>query len=84
MKVSTISSIARFGIRALAGLVREQVLLHILSRRKLASCGQGSNLNYRCTIQCPESIWIGNHVYVGPDSRLLGLHSLLIGIVDVL
>ena len=70
MKVSTVVLIARFGVRALAELIREQVFLHTRPRRELARCGRESYLNYRCTIQYPESIWIGDHVYVGPDSRL--------------
>jgi acetyltransferase-like isoleucine patch superfamily enzyme len=70
MKPVTIFLLARFGIRALAELVREQVLLHTLPRRQLAHCGKESYLNHRCTIQYPQSIWIGNYVYVGPDSRL--------------
>jgi acetyltransferase-like isoleucine patch superfamily enzyme len=70
MNSNTILNVMRFGVRALAELIREQALSHTAPRRSLSHCGDGSYFNYRCTILFPESIWVGDHVYVGPDCKL--------------
>jgi acetyltransferase-like isoleucine patch superfamily enzyme len=70
MDVRRLAMVAGYGIRALAQIVRDQVFDYTIPALKLAHFGEGSHLDSRCSIRCPENIWIGDSVSVGPYTRL--------------
>lgn len=70
MKARTLYQLARFGFRALAELVRDQVFEYTLPVHDLAHVGAGAFLHSRCSIKVPQNVWIGDSVSVGAEARL--------------
>jgi acetyltransferase-like isoleucine patch superfamily enzyme len=70
LKFRSLVLYARYGLRALAEIVRDQVNEHTEPVKGLAHVGKGTYLHSRCSIKVPENIWIGDLVIVSQETRL--------------
>ncbi len=82
MRFQTALTIARFGVRALAELVRDQVVERTEPFGRLAQRGPNCYVSHRCSLRNPERIVLGTYVNVGPDCRLWASESATLTLED--
>ncbi|HKW45750.1 MAG TPA: acyltransferase [Candidatus Eremiobacteraceae bacterium] len=70
MQLKRLALVSIYGLRALAQIVRDQVFEYTIPSLHLAHLGAGAYLSSRCSIKCPENIWLGDGVVIAADARL--------------